>query len=119
MKQKLVGISILAILTLILIPQSQILRFSEDRNDVCCKNVSASLFSGYSLIGYYTNSTNPFANAGYYLPKYYDIGNSIIPFADFANISSFSMIIIPFKENWSTTEVNQVNQFMNEGGIPF
>ncbi len=76
-------------------------------------------FSDFSFIGYYINSSSPFANAAYYLVKHGNIGISLTPFTDLSDLSAFSMVIIPFKENWLQNEINSLNSFLNSGGIAF
>ncbi|MHA2499465.1 MAG: hypothetical protein ACXAEL_07865, partial [Candidatus Hodarchaeales archaeon] len=74
---------------------------------------------GYTSIGYYTNSSSTFSNAAYYLLKHGDLGNVLVPFTDLTSLSAFSMVIIPFKENWSPAEISSVSNFLNNGGIAF
>ncbi|MFX0204500.1 MAG: hypothetical protein ACFFDT_00830 [Candidatus Hodarchaeota archaeon] len=83
------------------------------------KAFSYVLSDDFSLIGYYTNSSSAYADAGYHILKYNDLGNSLVPFTDFNDLSQFSMIIIPFKENWTPTEITYVTEFLNGGGIAF
>ncbi|MHA2496104.1 MAG: hypothetical protein ACXAEI_11490, partial [Candidatus Hodarchaeales archaeon] len=74
---------------------------------------------GYTSIGYYTNSSSTFSNAAYYLLKHGALGNIMIPFNDLTDLSTFSMIIVPFKENWTSTEIISLTNFLNQGGIAF
>lgn len=112
------GILLIVALTLALQPFTS----SESYyNDTGSKRqiISAIQLSDFRFIGYYTNSSSPFANAAFYLLKHGALGNSLISFNDLTDLSPFSMIIIPFKKNWTTTEVISLTNFMNQGGIAF
>ena len=74
--------------------------------------------NNYQGIGYFIDST-PFSNAVYYILKYDNFGNSLIPFIDFTDLSLFSMVIVPYKLNWSQEDINSLSNFVNEGGIAF
>ncbi len=80
-------------------------------------NVSKNSLSGYKNIGYYTNSDSPFSNAAWNLLKYNALGNMIIPFTDLGELDSFVMVIVPYKENWSSDEINNLKNFTEGGGI--
>ena len=73
----------------------------------------------YTRIGYYVNSSSPYSNGAFHLLKHGAIGNSLVPFSPFTNLSQFSLIIVPFKLNWTLTEISLLESFISQGGIAF
>ncbi|MHA2292519.1 MAG: hypothetical protein ACXACK_10185 [Candidatus Hodarchaeales archaeon] len=80
---------------------------------------SSTMPNSYTNIGYYSNSSSVYSNGAFYLLQHGAIGNSLVQFSSFTNLSQFSHIIIPFKLNWSQVEISSLLTFISQGGLAF
>ncbi|MCY3414599.1 MAG: hypothetical protein INQ03_23320 [Candidatus Heimdallarchaeota archaeon] len=69
-------------------------------------------------IGFYKGSESEFANAVSYIMKYNSFGPYMQDFYDFANLTSFLFLIIPYS-NLSSDDVTKIVAFVEAGGIVY
>ncbi|MHA2346526.1 MAG: hypothetical protein ACXACP_07390 [Candidatus Hodarchaeales archaeon] len=75
--------------------------------------------TNYTKSGYYTNSMSTYSNAAFHLLKHGAIGNSLVSFSTFSNLSRFSLVIVPYKLSWTQTEISSLETYISQGGLAF